>query len=142
MRPLHADDAATLMKTYRVVLMSMRPRLRDILTDALARELDVDLIDWRAGSDDELAATQPDVMVCEGDDPLDAGLPTRLLQAIPKARVIVVAESGDRAAVFELRPTRTVMRTVGIDQVISAIRYGLAGVHAGFIAEPRGQRPS
>ena len=117
----------TVMKKIRVVLMAMRPRLRDILTDALSREPDMDVIEWRTGPGDELIATRPDVMVFESADPLDIDSPTRLLRAIPTARVLVVADAGDQAAVFELRPTRTVMGTVGMQHIITAIRSGLAG---------------
>jgi len=107
--------------------MAMRPRLRDILTDALSREPDMDVIEWRTDPGDELIATHPDVMVCESADPFDIGPPTRLLRAVPNARVLVVAAQGDQAAVFELRPTRTVMGTVAMQHVIPAIRSGLAG---------------
>jgi hypothetical protein len=121
------------MKTIHVALMSMRPRLRDILTDALSGEPDMELVEWRDLPVDSLTGSRPDVVVCESEDPLDAGLPTQMLRAIPNARVLVVADSGDQAALFELQPARTVIRTVGIDQVIAAIRYGLAGLQPGFV---------
>ena len=123
------------MNTTRVALMGMRPRLRDILTDALSRTTDVDVVDWGQGCEADLsaiAATHPDVMVCEAHDPLEPGPPSRLLRAVPGARVLVVGDSGDQAALFELRPTRTVMRTVGIDQVVSAIRHGFEGLQPGL----------
>jgi DNA-binding NarL/FixJ family response regulator len=129
---------SSVMKTIRVVLIGMRPRLRDILTDALAREPDMDLVDWAQRPDVELADARPDVMVCESQDPLDIALPTRLLRAIPNARVLIVADTGDHAALFELQPTRTVMSGVGIDQVIAAIRFGLAGVQSGLVPESGG----
>jgi hypothetical protein len=37
----------------------------------------------------------------------------------------MVANTGDRAALYELRPTRRVLRDVSINQVIDAIRFGL-----------------
>jgi hypothetical protein len=128
----------TPVKTIRVALMGMRPRLRDILTDALSRAPDVDLVEWPAGFGPELAevaSTHPDVMVCEGRDPLEPGQPSELLRAVPGARVLVVADSGDQAALFELRLTRTVMRTVGIDQVVAAIRHGFDGIQTGLASE-------
>jgi DNA-binding NarL/FixJ family response regulator len=130
------------VKTIRVALMGMRPRLRDILTDALSRAPDVDLIEWPTGSTSEtvaLASTHPDVMVYEGRDPLDFGQPSQLLRAVPGARVLVVATSGDHAALFELRPTRAVMRTVGIDQLVAAIRYGFDGIQPGVATEINSQ---
>ena len=116
----------------------MRPRLRDILSDALSRAPDVELIDWRTASDTELgaaAAIHPDVMVCASGEPLDPGLPSQLLRAVPGARVLVVADSGDQAALFEMRVTRTVMRTVGIDQVVAAIRHGFDAIQPGPAAD-------
>ena len=123
------------VKTIRVALLGMRPRLRDIVTDALSRAPDVDLVDWPTGSETELTATHPDVMVCESRDPLEPGPPSQLLRAVPGARVLVVAEAGDQAALFELRLTRTVMRTVGIDQVVAAIRHGFDGISSGLSTE-------
>jgi hypothetical protein len=128
----------TPVKTIRVALMGMRPRLRDILTDALSRAPDVDLVDWPTGSGPDLtalASTHPDVMVCEGPDPLTSAQPSRLLRAVPGARVLVVADSGDQAALFELRVTRTVMRTVGLDQVVAVIRHGFDGIQSGVATE-------
>jgi DNA-binding NarL/FixJ family response regulator len=112
------------MKTTRVVLMDMRPRLRDIIADALAEEPDLDLLDWQPAEPDQRDVT-PDVVVCQAVDPLDPSLPTRLLQSAPRGRVVVVAEKGDRAAIFELRPTRTVMRSIGMQDLIAAIRSGI-----------------
>ena len=109
----------------RVALVSMRPRLRDILTDVVAREEDMELIDYQIGSDTELAATRPDVMVCEVENPLDVGLPSRLLRAVPRARVLMVADTGDQASLYELRPTRKVLLNVSLNQLIDAIRSGL-----------------
>jgi DNA-binding NarL/FixJ family response regulator len=126
------------MKT-RVALMSMRPRLRDILTDALAREPDVDLLNRWTDLDVGLPAPPPDVLVLESPDPLDPAPATRLLRALPDARVLVVADSGDHAALFEMRVTQTVMRTVGIGQVIAAIRYGFGGVQPELAPGPGGQ---
>ncbi len=112
------------MKTIRVVLMGMRPRLRDILTDALAGEADMHLLDWQPAEQDAQTVV-PDVMVCQAHDPLDPDLPTRLLQSAPRGRVLVVSDAGDRAAIFELRPTRTVMRAIGMLDLIAAIRSGI-----------------
>lgn len=107
----------------RVALISMRPRLRDILTDVVAREKDMKLI--QIGRDDEVAVTRPDVIVCEIEDPTDDEFPTRLLRTLPSARVLMVADAGDQAAVYELRPTRKVLLNVSMNQVIHAIRFGL-----------------
>lgn len=109
----------------RVALISMRPKLRDILSDAVAHEKDMKLIHCHADPDAEIAAARPDVLVCEIEDPVDVEVPTRLLRALPRARVLMIAEAGDRAALYELRPTQKVLLNVSMNQVIDAIRFGL-----------------
>lgn len=110
----------------RVALIGMRPKLRDILSDAVAREKDMRLVQHHAGPIAEAAAAHADVFVCEVEDPDDAAMPTRLLNVVPRARVLMIAETGDRAALFELRPTRQRLLNVSMAQVIDAIRCGLA----------------
>jgi hypothetical protein len=83
------------------------------------------LIQCHAGPDAEITAARPDVLVCEIADPVDVEVPTRLLHAAPRARVLVIAEAGDRAALYELRPTQKVLLNVSMNEVIDAIRFGL-----------------
>ena len=109
----------------RVALISMRPKLRDILSDAVAREKDMQLIPCHPGLAASAATARADVLVCEIEDPVDAEVPTRLLHAAPRARVLMIAEAGDRAALYELRPTKKVLLNVSMHQVIDAIRFGL-----------------
>lgn len=109
----------------RVALISMRPKLRDILSDAVAREKDMQLIPIQAAPVTDVCAARADVLVCEVADPVDAEVPTRLLRTAPRARVLMIAETGDRAALYELRPTRKVLLNVSMNQVIDAIRFGL-----------------
>ena len=125
------------VSTIRVALVSLRPKLRDILTDVVAREQDMEVIHSKMGSDAELAAARPNVLVCEIGNPLDGGLPARLLRAVPRSRVLMIADTGDRAALYELRPTRKVLQDVSIKQVIDAIRFGVG--HAGDGGPPKGQ---
>jgi len=118
------------VSTLRVALLDMQPRLRDILTDAVTREIDMYLLDCALGSEAELAEARPDVMVCEIEDPLNAALPGRLLCAVPAARVLAVARAGDHAALYELRPTCKALNDVSIQEVVDAIRHGLDRGHA------------
>jgi hypothetical protein len=103
----------------------MRPKLRDILTDAVAREEDMELIHCRIGANTTSVGARPDVIVSEIPDPIDLEAPMRLLHAVPSARVLMVAETGDLAALYELRPTKKVLLNVSMSQVIDAIRFGL-----------------
>jgi len=68
----------------------------------------------------------PDVMICESADPLEAIAPTELLRAAPGARVLVIAGTGERAAVYELQPVRRELSNLSINAVIDAVRHGLA----------------
>lgn len=116
--------------------MTMRPRLHDILTDALAGEADVEMLDISTRTPAGITSAIPDVVVCESADPLDAGPPARILREVPRARVLMVADSGDRAALFELRVMRTVMSTIGMDDIVSAIRNRHADGLGTCVAEP------
>jgi hypothetical protein len=103
----------------------MQPRLRSILTDALAREEDMELIPYQLTAGAAPDAEAPDAIVCQIDDPLDVALPDRLFRTMPRGRVLLVADTGDQAAVYELQPARRVFLDVSVAQLISAIRSGL-----------------
>jgi hypothetical protein len=109
----------------RVALLGMKSRLRDILTDAIARQQDMELMPYQFEPHRERAGAKPDAVVCEVDDPLDAAHADGLLRALPRARALMVAGAGDRAALYELQPARMVMVDVSVDQLISALRAGL-----------------
>jgi hypothetical protein len=111
----------------RVALLEMKPRLRDMLTDVIAREQDMQLIDFEVGTIGQPPRNEPDVMVREIDNPLDCGIATSLLHRVPRARLLMVADTGEQAVLYELHPKRQVFLNVSIDQVIHAIRYGLPG---------------
>jgi hypothetical protein len=117
--------AATVLRTLRVALLEMKPKLRDILTDAVAHEQDMEIISGPCPSHTDITAAEPDVLVGEAADPLDLELPTRLLGAAPRARVLLVATTGETAALYELRPTQKVLSNVSIAEVIEGIRFGL-----------------
>jgi hypothetical protein len=109
-----------------VALLGMKPKLRDILADAIGREADMQLVGFATGSDSRSPEPAPDVMICESADPLEAIAPTELLRAAPQARVLVIAGTGDRAAVYELQPIRRELSNLSINAVIEAVRHGLA----------------
>lgn len=84
------------------------------------------VVAFTAGSQPRSAESTPDVMICESADPLEAIAPTELLRAAPQARVLVIAGTGDRAAVYELQPVRREVSNLSINAVIDAVRHGLA----------------
>lgn len=110
----------------RVALVNLKPKLRDILADAVGRERDMHVISCGAGPAADIARARPDVVVCEVADPVDQEAPEQLLRSAPRARVLMIAETGDRAALYELRPTQKILINVSMNQVIDAIRFGLA----------------
>lgn len=102
----------------------MKARLRHILTDAIAREPDMELTPYPF---DPCAEPRdiPDAIVAEVEDPLDPALPDHLLRIFPRARALMISATGDRAAVYELRPLHRVMVDVSIQAAIEALRWGL-----------------
>lgn len=109
-----------------MALLGMKPKLRDILADAIGREADMQLVAFAAGSSPRSPESVPDVMICESADPLEAVAPTEMLRAAPLARVLVIAGTGDRAAVYELQPIRRELSNLSINAVIDAVRHGVA----------------
>jgi len=106
--------------------MDMKPKLRDILADAIGREPDMQLVSTLPAPSSPASDLGPDVLLCESDDPTEATMPTNLLlHELPHARVLVIASSGDRAAVYELRPHRRELADVSISDVIQAVRHGV-----------------
>jgi hypothetical protein len=100
----------------------MNPRLRDIVTDALADEPDAVLM---SGSVDAAAlrtAPRCDAIVAESAEPDDDEYARRLLDLIPWGRVLLIATRGDRAAVYELQPHKLVMMGVSPSDLVRAIR--------------------
>jgi hypothetical protein len=99
----------------------MTPRLRDILTASLACRA-VDVIGGPFDSDATWAAMGPDAVICEARDPLDVAEPDRLLRLAPRARVVMVAATGDQAVVYELQPERRVILNASASDIVDAIR--------------------
>jgi hypothetical protein len=119
------------LRTIRVALLAMKPRLRDILSDAVAGQRDMEIIHRPLGLDRALLSAAPDALVLETVDPLDDEIPASLLRALPRSRVLLVCDTGDRAAVYELRASRRVLSNVSMSEVIDTIRFGLRAPDAG-----------
>jgi hypothetical protein len=120
----HNDFVASMLN---VALLTMKPRLRDILSTAIGGQDGLALVDWHP---DRLAINDkaPDVFVQEVPDVADPTLPTELLRGPMHGRVLLVRETGSDAAIYELRLERGYIANVAIDQLIDAIRLGIAGV--------------
>jgi hypothetical protein len=112
------------MNMIRIALLQMKPRLRDILIDAVVREPDMELMPRAFALAAKPAAADLIVLVREVPDPLDAELPRHLLGAPPRTRVLLIADSGEQGAIYELRPMRRVLPNLSVSEVLDAIRFG------------------
>jgi len=96
-----------------------------MLTDIIAREPDMEVIPFELAPDVASTRDEADVMVCEIDNPLDPELAMRLLSQAPRAHLLMVANTGDQAVLYDLQLRRQVFPNVSMDEVIHAIRHGL-----------------
>jgi hypothetical protein len=87
------------MTTTRVALLEMSPRLRQILSEAIAAQQDLELVPSPVLPRD--GSPQPDVLVREVPDPLDPEIPAALLGIRPGAQAVMIGASGEEAALYE-----------------------------------------
>jgi len=105
----------------------MQPRLRDIVIDAVSEAPDLELVSTEPVDESALRETRVDVVVAGAGDPADRRLPARLLAMLPRIHVLMVAVSGRTAAMWELRPRKTLHRSVTRAGLIGAIRHSVHG---------------
>jgi len=115
------------VKRIRVALVDLQPRLRDIVVDAVGDAPDLELVSPEPLAEAALRGAGADVVVAGAGDPADRQLPERLLAMLPQIRVLMVAASGRTAAMWELRPHRTLHRSITRSGLLDAIRYGVHG---------------
>lgn len=111
------------MHTIRIALIEVTPRLRDIVSAAVAATGDIEVMPYDPGEHE--GGPAPDAVICQVRDPMDLARADALLRRLPRARMVMVADSAERAAVYELQPTRRVMVNVSIEDLIEAIRVGV-----------------
>jgi DNA-binding NarL/FixJ family response regulator len=116
----------------RILLAETPPMLTDILVDIASREPDLELI----GSvtlgdalDNGVSDAHADVLILGVEDADDATLAGSLLEASPRLRVVMLARTGARAIVYELRPVKTEISDVSPPGLLQAIRSGGAWLH-------------
>ena len=103
-------------------MMNVRPRLRDIIMDAVRNEPDVELMSVDAQSERDLESADADVVIVGAAEPNDLELPVRLLYAAPRMSVLMIATSGSAAVLYELRPRKKPLGDVTAAGLIAAIR--------------------
>jgi len=106
----------------RVLLMNLRPRLRDIIVDALANEPDFEFTAGELNSEHDLDRGSGDVLIVGVAEPNDIEVPMRLLMKAPGMSVLMIAASGKTAAMYQLRPHRKSMGNLTGPGLIAAIR--------------------
>ena len=108
----------------RVGLTNLRPRLRDIVVDAVSNEHDMQLLDIDLQSVRELERAHVDVMIVGTGEPNDDAIPSRLLSIVPRMSVLMIATTGVAAALYQLRPRGEPLGQVTAAGLIRAIRRG------------------
>lgn len=111
------------MRRIRIALMDLQPRLRDIIVDAVADEPDLEIATPELRSDDDFGQLDADVVIAGAAEPADSDLPVRLLSMAPRISVLMVAISGQTAALYELRPQHTALGDITPAALIAAIRH-------------------
>jgi hypothetical protein len=109
----------------RIALVDLRPRLRDILTDALTGEPDMELVSPPVRTE----APRPfvDVLIVGTDEPDDEAVPTRLLAEAPHSSVLMIAARDGAASLYELRPAKRSVGDLTAAGLIRAIRTSARG---------------
>lgn len=102
--------------------MHLRPRLRDIVVDAVTHECDMEIVGIDVQTERELLALRADVVIVSPPDARDLAVPARLLRALPRASVVFIAPGAESAAVYELRPRKTGLGEVSVAGLVAAIR--------------------
>ena len=108
----------------RIVLMNLRARLRDIIVDAVANEPGLEIVVEDLKWEQDLLLVSGDVVIAGAAEPQDVEVPMRLLEMAPRMRVLMIAISGERAVLYELRPQKTTLGDLTVSGLIAAIRLG------------------
>ncbi len=101
----------------RVLLRDLPLMLRDILSHALVREPDVELLESMPEPD---TAARPDVVIGNQDAP-DPGWVRDVLSLWPDCRVLLIASAGHQVSLIELHPHRTALGEMSLDELVSVV---------------------
>ena len=118
----------------RIVLGTMPQMLREILREVLGDEPDMTVVREVQSDEDLLSAVvreEPDVVVVESAAGDLGVVGARVLRDRPAASVVGLTPDGRWAAIYQLRPLRTVVREVSPAGLREAIRSAVATGTAG-----------
>jgi DNA-binding NarL/FixJ family response regulator len=119
----------------RVLLADMVPMLRDIVTEAVTYEPDLEVVGAVGGQEEFLTALERervDVLVLGAHRPDDLELAEQIWVKSPRVKVLMIATGGRTAVLYALRPHKVVLGDVSPQGLVAAIR----GQH------PQGLAPS
>jgi hypothetical protein len=107
--------------------MDLKPRLRDVVIDAVSDAMDLELVSSNPISEGALRDCGADVVIAAARQLSDRRMAARLLAIAPRMRVLTVAVNGRSAATWELRLNRTLHRSITRAGLIDAIRQSVQG---------------
>jgi hypothetical protein len=103
-------------------LMGLRPRLRDIIIDAVENDPGLVLVSNELQQESEQGSADAVVVVAGTAEPNDSAVPLRLLWSFPGISVLMIAMSGDEAVLYQLRLQREPVRDVTASGIVATIR--------------------
>jgi DNA-binding NarL/FixJ family response regulator len=111
------------LKRIRIALADMRPMLREIVRDNVARQPDMAIVgDYDKQNEFLEAATEVDVAIIGARELSDSDFARHLLRASLAAKVLAIAANGHSAMLWELRPHQLLLGEVSPQALIQAIR--------------------
>ena len=113
------------MRRIRLLLVWLPTLLRDILSDAVARAQDMEIVataESRAELETAVRRFQPDVVVTGTPGPDAKAVAGDIHQIAPSVVVVAIAQKGDRATLFGQGSVPLEIADVSTDSLLAAIR--------------------
>jgi hypothetical protein len=106
----------------RVLLGDMPLMLKELLTHALARDANAEIINEpllpRAAPS---PLNAPDLVIGATADSAQPGAAPDLLERWPRSQVLMIATDGHHATLYELQPRRTRLGEMSIEQLLGVV---------------------
>ncbi len=113
------------MRRIRLLLVWLPTLLRDILSDAVARAQDVEIVataESRAELETAVRRFQPDVVITGTPGPDANAVAGDIHRIAPSVVVVAIAQKGDRATLFSTGGDPLEIADVSTDSLLTAIR--------------------
>jgi DNA-binding NarL/FixJ family response regulator len=112
------------MATMRAVLVGLSPMLKDIVQQCVLRHFNTEIVgelfshDWAA-----VRLMMPDVVIVSLHTDESDDVATRLLDVVPKARIVVLSSDNRQAVVSKIRIDHLVISDFSAEEIVAAIGY-------------------